>query len=175
MCIIGLYFLVLIEWSLYDDYSIIADYGFRRLFSVQAQIQGYYLDFLMLNTQPFWSFLSGVHDQLFSAGYYIGFNYMGNQDSNANTNAFLHAFVANGILGYFVAIIFVSVFFVILDCLYRSTRNPTFILLGFIYGYLIIEQAFTTAMISSGVGLLFLLTFFEKYDPPILNNSNLNV
>jgi hypothetical protein len=173
--IIGLYVLVLIEWSFFDDYSITADYGFRRLFSVQAEIQGYYLDFLMVNTPSFWNFLSGVHDQSFSAAYYVGNNYVGNPDSNANTNAFLYAFAANGILGYFVASFFVSIFLVLLDRFYRATQNPGHVLIGFVYGYLITEQAFSTAMVSSGVGLLFLLTFFEKYEFQDLNDFNRNV
>lgn len=168
--IIGLYFLVLIEWVLFNDYSVIADYGFRRLFPVQAEIQGYYLDFLMINTPSFWNFLSGVHDQSFSATYYVGDNYIGNSESNVNTNAFLYGFVANGILGYLAATFFVSIFLALLDRLYKSTHNPTYILIGFVYGYLVTEQAYSTAMVSSGVGLLFLLTFFEKFKSPIVND-----
>ena len=162
--IIGLYFLVSIEWMLFNDYSLIADYGFRRIFPVQAQVQGYYLDFLMVNTPSIWSFLSGVQDPSFSASYYVGNNYLGNPDSNVNTNAFLYAFVANGILGYSVAVFFISFFLVFLDRLYRSNKNPNYLLVGFIYGYLLTEQSFLTALVSSGVGFLFILTFFEKYE-----------
>jgi hypothetical protein len=172
--IIGLYFLVLIEWQIFNDYSIIADYIFRRLFPVQSEVQGYYLDFLLVNTPSFWSFLLGVNDQAFSATYYIGDNYLGNPDTNANTNAFLYAIVANGILGYVLAIIFVATFLVFLDRLYKSTKNPGYILIGFVYGFLITEQAFSTAMVSSGVGLLFLLTFLEKYEGPVVKNINSN-
>jgi hypothetical protein len=161
----GLYFIVLLEWLFFNNYSITADYGFRRLFAGQAEIQGYYLDFLLVNTPPFWSFFSGVHDQSFSATYYIGSTYLGNPDTNANTNAFLYAIVSNGIIGYAVATIFVAFFLVILDRLYQSTQNPSYILIGFVYGYLLTEQAFSTAMVSSGVGLMFLLTFLEKYEP----------
>jgi len=132
---------------------------------VQAEVQGYYLDFLMVDTPPFWNFFSGVHDQSFSATYYIGNTYLGNPDSNANTNAFLYAIVANGILGYAVATVFVASFLVLLDRLYRATQNPGYILIGFIYGYLLTEQAFSTSMVSSGVGLIFILTVLEKYEP----------
>jgi hypothetical protein len=171
--IMGLYFLVLIEWTVFNNYSIVADYGFRRLFPVQAQIQGYYLDFLMIDTPTFWNFFSGVNDQSFSATYYIGNTYLGNPDSNANTNAFLYAMVANGILGYIIATFFVAIFLVLLDRLYLSTQNPGYILIGFVFGYLLTEQAFSTAMVSSGVGLLFLLTFLEKYEPYKKTNQNL--
>jgi hypothetical protein len=162
--IIGLYFLVLIEWWFFDNHSIIADFGFRRLFSVQTQIQGYYLDFLMVDTPSFWNLLLGVSDQSFKATYYIGKNYMDNPDGNANTNAFLYGFAANGLFGYLVAIFFVSTFLVSLDRLYQSTHNPSYLLIGFVYGILLTEQAFSTAILSSGVGLLFLITFFEKYN-----------
>lgn len=163
IAVIVLYFIVLIEWELFDNYSIIADYIFRRLFPVQAEVQGYYLDYLMINTPPFWNLFYGVSDQGFSTTYFIGSNYIGNPDANVNTNAFLYAFAANGILGYLVATTFVSIFLVVLDRLYLSTKNPTYMLIGFVYGYLVTEQAFSTAILSSGVGLLFLLGLVEKY------------
>lgn len=164
--IIGLYFIVLIEWSLFDNYSIVADFGFRRLFPVQAEVQGYYLDFLMSDAPSAWNWLIGIPDQSFQVTYYIGEKYFGNTSSNVNTNAFLYAFSANGLLGYFFAILFVSTFLVGLDRLYRSTLNPSYLLIGFVYGALVTEQSFSTAMVSSGVGLLFLLTLLEKYDAP---------
>jgi hypothetical protein len=114
-----------------------------------------------------WSWLIGIPDQSFQVTYYVGEKYFGNSSSNVNTNAFLYAFSANGFLGYFFSVIFVSTFLVGLDRLYRSTQNPTSLLIGFVYGALVTEQAFSTAMVSSGVGLLFLLTLLEKYDAPI--------
>lgn len=177
--IIGLYFLVLFEWWFFDNYSLIADYGFRRLFPVQAEVQGFYLDFLMGDTPSNWNWLVGVPDQSFQVTYYIGEKYFGNSNGNVNTNAFLYAFAANGFLGYFFSILFVSTFLVGLDRLYRSTQNPTYLLIGFVYGILVNEQAFSTALLSSGVGLLFLLALLEKYDAPIAvnfhaNNSKIN-
>lgn len=174
LTIIGLYFIVLVEWSLFDNYSVVADFGFRRLFPVQAEVQGYYLDFLMSDAPSAWSWLIGIPDQSFEVTYYVGEKYFGNSSSNVNTNAFLYAFSANGFLGYFFSIIFVSTFLVGLDRLYRSTQNPTYLLIGFVYGALVTEQAFSTAMVSSGVGLLFLLTLLEKYDAPIEATSYTN-
>lgn len=174
LIIIVLYFIVLVEWSLFDNYSVVADFGFRRLFPVQAEVQGYYLDFLMSDAPSAWSWLIGIPDQSFQVTYYVGEKYFGNSSSNVNTNAFLYAFSANGFLGYFFSIIFVSTFLVGLDRLYRSTQNPTYLLIGFVYGALVTEQAFSTAMVSSGVGLLFLLTLLEKYDSPIAATSYTN-
>jgi hypothetical protein len=177
--IVGLYFFILFEWYFFNDYSVIADFGFRRLFAVQAEVQGYYLDFLIVDPPSAWSWLIGIPDQSFQATFFVGEKYFGNPSANVNTNAFLYAFAANGFLGYFFSIIFVSSFLIVLDRLYRSTQNPTYLLIGFVYGILIIEQAFSTAMISSGVGLLFLLTFLEKHGPPItatarLKKANIN-
>ena len=172
--IIWLYFLVLLEWLLFDYYSIIADYVFRRLFPVQAEVQGFYFDFLMVDTPSNWNWLVGVLDQSFQVTYYIGEKYFGNMSGNVNTNAFLYAFAANGFLGYLFSVLFVSTFLVVLDRLYRSTQNPTYLLIGFVYGILVTEQSFSTALVSSGVGLLFLLALLEKYDEPIAANSHAN-
>jgi len=118
-----------------------------------------------------WSWLIGIPEQSFQVTYYIGEKYLGNSSSNANTNAFLYAFSASGLLGYFFSILFVSTFLFGLDRLYRSTQNPSYLLIGFVYGSLVTEQAFSTAMVTSGVGLLFSLTIFEKYDAPIAETS----
>lgn len=174
LIIIGLYFIVLVEWWLFDNYSVVADFGFRRLFPVQAEVQGFYLDFLMSDAPSTWSWLIGIPDPSFEVTYYVGEKYFGNSISNVNTHAFLYAFSANGFLGYLFSITFVSTFLVGLDRLYRSTQNPTYLLIGFIYGALVTEQAFSTAMVSSGVGLLFLLTLLEKYDSPIAATSYTN-
>jgi len=172
--IIVLYFIVLVEWSFFDKYSVVADFGFRRLFPVQAAVQGYYLDLLMIDAPSAWNWLTGILDQSFQVTYYVGEKYVGNSSSNVNTNAFLYAFAANGFLGYFFSILFVSTFLVGLDRLYSSTKNPTYLLIGFVYGILVTEQAFSTAMVTSGVGLLFLLTILEKYDVPITATSRTN-
>lgn len=174
LSIIGLYFLVFVEWSFFDNHSVIANFGFRRLFPVQAEVQGFYLDFLMGDTPSAWSWLIGIPDQSFQVTYYVGEKYFGNSSTNANTNAFLYAFAANGFLGYLFSILFVSTFLVGLDRLYRSTQNPNYLLIGFVYGVLVTEQSFSTAMVSSGVGLLFLLTLLAKYDAPIATTSHTN-
>ena len=162
--IIGLYCIALIEWFFFDEYSIIADYFFRRLFPVQAEVAGYYLDFI-LNDKSLdfdWNWFTGSLGNNFQSTYYIGKNYFGNEATNANTNAFLYAFAAGGLGGYLISTICVSGILAAFDRLYQSSLNPTYYYLGFIYGLLVVEQSFTTAFVSSGVGLLFLLTALEK-------------
>jgi hypothetical protein len=159
--IVLLFGINLLEW-LFFDYSLISDFFFRRLFAVQAQIQGYYLDFIMESGTPSWNYLTGSAGSAFTPTFYIGEFYFGNVDANANTNAFLYAFSLYGVFGYIFAMLFITIALTGFDALYRSSKNPVYLYLGFIYGLLLVEQAFSTAMVSSGVGLLFLLALLEK-------------
>lgn len=160
--VVGLYIGVLIEWQAFNGYSMIVDYFFRRVFAVQAEVLNFYFDFLM-SEKPFeWDWLRGAADSSFQVTYFIGEAYVHNVDANVNTNALLHALSSDGLLGYLSALVFISVFLVVSDRLYKSSGNPAYIFLGFMYGLLIIEQAFTVAMISSGIAVLFVLTLLEK-------------
>lgn len=169
MGLVGLGLAVFAEWLLFDNYSLIADYFFRRVFAVQAEIQGYYLKFLLGEKSVYWSWLYGSFDRQFSAPYYIGEHFMGDDTANANTNAFFYQFAARGFIGYIYALIWVPLLLVVFDRLYRSSRNPSYLFLGFLYGLLVLEQAYTTALVSSGVGMLFVLTsleaFFDSREP----------
>jgi hypothetical protein len=51
---------------------------------------------------------------------------------------------------------------VLFERLYQSSRNPSYLFLGFIYGLLVVEQAYTVALVSSGVGFLFVFTMLES-------------
>jgi hypothetical protein len=162
IAILGLWVIVLLEWDLFDNYSLLADYLFRRLFAVQAQVQGFYLDFLF-NKKPIdWYWLTGSADTTFQPTFFIGKMYLNNAECNANTNTFLYNFVAGGVGGYLLALLIVPFILALFDQLWRSSQNNNYLFLGFIYGILLTEQAFTTAMVSSGVGLLFVLTVLEK-------------
>ncbi|MDO8773275.1 MAG: hypothetical protein Q7K57_32130 [Burkholderiaceae bacterium] len=144
---------------------MIVDYFFRRVFADQAAVLNFYFNFLT-STKPFeWDWLLGAIDSSFQVTYFIGEAYVHNVDANVNTNAFLHALSGNGLLGYFSAVVFISVFLVVSDRLFKSSGNPAYIFLGFMYGLLVIEQAFTVAMISSGIGVLFVLTLLERAPP----------
>lgn len=159
--VLALGMVVVVEWVLFDGYSLIADYFFRRLFVVQAEVQGYYLQFLLTEKNVLWSWLYGSIDPDFAATYYIGEHYFGNAETNANTNAFLYQFAARGLIGYVGAVVLVPLILVIFDRLYRSSHNPSYIFLGLLYGLLVVEQAYTVALLSSGVGVLFMLTLLE--------------
>lgn len=49
------------------------------------------------------------------------------------------------------------------DRLYASSRNPNYLFLGFLYDLLAVEQAYSVAFVSSGVGALLALTLLERY------------
>jgi hypothetical protein len=170
--VLGLGFMVAIEWLFFDGYSLIADYFFRRVFAVQAEIQGYYLKFLLNEKTVPWSWIYGSFDRGFAATYYIGEHFMNSDESNANTNAFLYQFTARGLIGYIYALILAPLFLLVLDRLYRSSRNPSYLFLGFLYGLLLLEQSYTVALLSSGVGVLFVLTSLEA---PFGSRSAANV
>ena len=161
LAIAGLGMVVLFEWTFFDQYSVVADYFFRRLFAAQAEVQSYYLQFLSSVKPIPWSWAMGGSDDNFSPTYFIGEYYFDNPDSNVNTNAFLHALAAKGFAGYLWAIIVVALILVTFDRLYQIDRNPTYLFLGFLYGLLVVEQAYSVAFVSSGVGVLFLLALLE--------------
>ena len=119
LAIAGLGMVVLFEWTFFDQYSVVADYFFRRLFAAQAEVQSYYLQFLSSVKPIPWSWTMGGSDDNFSPTYFIGEYYFDNPDSNVNTNAFLHALAAKGFAGYLWAIIVVALILVTFDRLYQ--------------------------------------------------------
>lgn len=166
VAVLFLWMLVLADKAWGGNNSAIANYFFMRVFAVQAEMQGMYMKFLFDPKLIHWSWISGSSDPGFVATYYIGEHYANNADNNANTNAFLYQISAKGILGYLAAVAFVPLFLVALDRLFQASRNPSYLFVGFLYGLLVVEQAFTVAMVSSGVAVLFLLTLFERYTDP---------
>ena len=96
---------VLVEWALFDGYSLVADYLLRRVYSAPAFIQTRYLHFLMDDKPLVWSWLLGGASPDFSVTYFIGEYYFGNVNSNVNTDAFLYALSASGLLGYLTAVL----------------------------------------------------------------------
>jgi hypothetical protein len=160
--IIFLGLLVGAEWLVFDKYSLLADYFFRRLFIVQAEVQAYYLQFLFSEKSIEWSWIFGSVIENFHPTYYIGEYYFNNFETNVNTNAFFDQLAAKGLVGYSLVLFIVPIILVIFDRLYQSSKNSTYIFLGFLYGLLVVEQAYSVAFVSSGVGVLFMLTLLEK-------------
>ena len=96
---------VLVEWALFDGYSLVAYHLLRSVYCAPAFIQTRFLQFLM-DDKPFaWSWLLGGASLDFCMTYFIGEYYFGNVNSNVNTDAFLYALSASGLLGYLTAVL----------------------------------------------------------------------
>jgi len=150
----------LLEYLIFD-FSIIADLFVRRAIAVVTQNQSYFIDFFFQN--------SSIADFVFGTTqnkpitFLIGEIYYNNPNTNANTNAFLYALLQKGIFGYMVSIITVSIFFLILDVFYEKYKLKEILAISILYALLLCEQAYTTAFVSSGIALVFIIfTLFRN-------------
>jgi len=150
----------LLEYFIFD-FSVIADLFVRRAIAVVTQNQSYFIDFFFQN--------SSISDFLFGTQqnkpitFIIGELYYNNPDTNVNTNAFLYALLQKGIFGYLVAVITVSIFFLFLDVFYEKYKLKEILAISILYALLLCEQAYTTAFVSSGIALIFIIfTLFRN-------------
>lgn len=149
-----IFFLSVIEYLIFD-FSIIADIIVRRAFIVVSQNQTYFIDFI-INNFTFENWLFGYENDK-PITFLVGEIYYNNINTNANTNAFLYEFISNGMVGYFLMILFLSFFFSLLNFLYIKYNLKEVIGISIIYSLLLTEQAYTTAFITSGIGFLSIL------------------
>jgi len=155
-------FIVFVFEFIWFEYSFIADYLIRRLFSIPAFILSGYFD-LIANPANNWEIWSGLHSSR-GVTYLVGELYFNDLDANANTNTFIYQLAANGVLSYIVNIFLVITVLIFIDSNYAVKNNHIFMYFGFIFSVLLVEQNATTVLLSSGVGLL-LLAF--SVTPPI--------
>lgn len=147
----------LVELWVYD-LSILTDYGIRRIALVNANIQAYFIhamghqgwDTVMLSGLSFASFSSPE--------FFVGSAYMGNELTNANTNGYLHQMAMGGVAGYLMIVIFTGAFTFTLDFLFLRYCRAEYFAIAAMAAMLLIEQAFMTIMLSSGIGLCIILT-----------------
>lgn len=144
-----------VEFSVFD-YSYVADYFLRRVFAVPAFLMSTYFEFMFHDPFSAWLPASGLRTQD-GITFFIGESYLGLKGANANTDAFLYALAAGGVPLYLLTILLVTAVFVFLDATFRSNRNAAYLFVGFLYAILLVEQAATTALVSSGVGALIVL------------------
>lgn len=153
------FFLFLLEYMFFG-YSLIGDYFVRRAFSVPAWMISVYFEFMASGSRPAWLPLGGVSSTE-PITFIVGEGFLGRPGLNANTNAFLYQLAAGGVPMYLLTILLVTFVFALLDAAYKCKRNPTLIYLGFAYAILLTEQAATTALMSSGIGVLVMLVVFS--------------
>lgn len=139
------------------DISLLAEFGIRRVVLVSATIQAYFLDALS-HQHGMAVLFSGIDLGAFdSPEYYIGAKYMGSDVTNANTNAYLHQLAIGGVMGYLYISLGTAILCAVLDILYlRQGRQEGFALAAML-GALLMEQAFGTTLVSSGILLCLLL------------------
>lgn len=151
--------LSLIEYAIFH-FSVIADLFVRRAIVLPVQNQSYFIDYMFRHfTLP--DYLYGVR-QSKPITYIIGGVYYDNPNANINTNAFLYALLQKGIAGYLFAVTFVSMFFLILDVLYFRYKLKEVMAIAILYALLLCEQAYTTAFVTSGIALVFVLFAFFR-------------
>lgn len=143
-------------------YSTIADYGIRRVILVQPQIQSFYIHRWLISPLSE-QLLGGSLGRYSDWGYLIGDLYLHNVNDNANTNGFLYALMQGGLAGYVAAIVIVTCFCTIADAFFETTGAAAFLGLTGLYGILVSEQNYTTALASSGIALCLALTMLFSY------------
>ncbi|MDG5499211.1 hypothetical protein [Marinobacter sp. BGYM27] len=161
---LGLSFLFVVffvEYSI-SGYSIAGDYIVRRAFTVPPFIMSAYFEFMFYDNSWGWSAWSGVGSEK-PITFLVGEGFLDYKGLNANTNTFLYQLASNGVAGYSITVIFVSLFFGILDSSYKFRKNNLLIYVGFSYSLLIVEKNAFTALLSSGMALLFVLALVNGY------------
>lgn len=153
--IIFLLILPFVEWSFYEE-SLVAEIFVRRSFSVPPYLLSAYFEFMGSRATSDWSILFGSSSSG-AISFQVGEGFLGFDGLNANTNSFVYQLASNGLVGYFANVFLVAIVFLVLNTINIKRRNGLAYYLGFSYAILITEQSATTALLSSGLGLLIFL------------------
>ena len=156
-----LIFFGLLEFFLFD-FSWIADIFIRRVNLSPPLMQMHYLDFIFAQSNNNYSFLIGNQEPQ-SITYLIGEIYSKNILANDNAISFLQELGQRGVLGYFLNVVFLIFFYSFLQYLYRVSKNKVWLAIATIYALLLLEQSYTVAFISSGIGLITVLLLMFSY------------
>lgn len=151
---LGTAFIAFVAEIVLNKFSLVAEFFFRRVFVVPADVMQNYFDLISRNTSANWSPFTGVNSAPDGVSYLVGRLYYNSDIANVNTNAFVDSLAARGLPGLFLTVCLVCVVTTWADAMYRSAKNPAFMYIGFMYALLLTEQAATTALISSGIGTL---------------------
>lgn len=153
---------------LYFDVSVVAEFLIRRMTLVSSVIQAYFMD--ALGRVSGLSLLGSGFDLMGHATpeYYIGATYMGSDLTNANTNAYLHELAVRGVLGYVAVTLGTCLLLAWCDRMWRNDHRPDGFAFATVLAILVVEQAFTTALVSSGLALCMVLSamFARGARPP---------
>jgi hypothetical protein len=153
--VLAAFVLFVVEYMLFE-FSLVAEYFIRRAFAIPPFFIAAYFEFMSSEVATGWSMMDGVIT-VESITFLVGESFLGMPDLNANTNTFIYQLAAGGVPMYVLTVGLVAVVFAVLDSAYKCRRNAALMYLGFVYAILLAEQAATTALLSSGMGLLILL------------------
>ena len=154
------FLLIILIIAIWDNYSF-SDYFIRRALCVPPFVVAAYTEFIAGWQDPL-SFLTGIHTPT-GVTFAVGDEILGDPDKNVNTNAFLYHYAAGGIVGYLFVIFLVTMVYAILDGAYKREYNPMYLFTGCFYALLLTEKAATTALTSSGIAIIILLSIFSRY------------
>lgn len=147
--VLGAYSLYL--WSGND---LVLDIFVRRVFFATATNIGMYWD--LLNSYSVVEILFGK-DHGVQLTFFVGEAYYGNAASNINVSAFLLSLLQGGALWYVVSMVAAAIFLTAVDRRFQESGHVGYMLVGAAFGLLIAEQAWTTALVSSGALFIFTL------------------
>ncbi|MET3615062.1 hypothetical protein ABID16_003405 [Rhizobium aquaticum] len=138
--------------------TFLADYLVRRISMVQPQLQEFYFDYFTKIPSIRGALPHALSDTTFE----IGYLYLGNELSNANTNAFFYELSRGGIPAYMAASIVISLIYVAMDIFWKETRSPGFLGAAALFAVLLSEQSWTAVLLTSGMAVtLALVTLFS--------------
>ena len=148
-----------------DGETFLADYLVRRISMVQPQLQSYYFDY-WLNGGYAGAFPNGAPASFGDTTFTIGYLYLHNPETNANSNAFFYALGKGGLPSYFAAVIGVTVILTVIDLMAEKVRRPEFYAVVALFSILVAEQAWTTVLLTSGIALCLALVMLFSYPSP---------
>lgn len=144
--------------------SVIAEYVSRRVFVVPGVGVAAHLELINYTYPEVFSPLYGMAIEG-SVNHLVGVDVMGFHEDlnvNANTVGYLHGFVTGGLIHYVGATCISLLYFCVLNIFYKITNDPVYIAASASFTFAIVEQSVFTAMLSSGMAVLFILTVFRN-------------
>ena len=152
--------LVIIEY-LISNQSIIAQIILRRIFFVGAKLQNMYFDAFI--SSDLIEILYGKNIFNYTdVTYYIGSEYIGNFETNANTNTFLYFLLKFGVIGYLLNVLAVSGILFFLDSIFLKNKSYIVLFTGIFFSILICESSFTTSLFTSGIMIFIIFSYYTK-------------
>lgn len=145
-----------------DQNTFLADYLVRRISMVQPQVQSYYFDYWM-HRDVAEQLLANAQQSFSDITFAIGYLYLHNPLTNANTNAFIYSLANGGMTAYVMSIFAVVLILSGIDALAEKTQGPEFFAISALFAILVSEQAWTTVLLTSGIALGLALVMLFSY------------